>query len=320
MLRPLRLLPNWANHIDDIKVLLAQGFCVGMGGGISYIPALTMISTSFTKKRPIAIGIASIGSSVGAVIFPVIFRQLQPRVGFPWAVRCIGFVTLFTAIIACVISCRQPVLKTRARSLIDWSAFREVPFMLFSISLTCVMLAYYVPIFYVASYGRTVVHMTTSLSFYMVAIVNGTSVVGRVVPYLLVAYVKPTTIVLAGVAGSATAMFTWIAVSNIPGFIVWACYWGSLSGILVTGPTSIVAHPVFCPDVKYTGTRLGMMWGISSFGSLAGTPVAGALINLHTADFLHAQVFSGCVMVGAVLLQLWPALKVQQYDRSHPRR
>jgi hypothetical protein len=35
---------------------------------------------------------------------------------------------------------------------------------------TCVMLAYYVPIFYVASYARTVVHTTTDFSFYMVAI------------------------------------------------------------------------------------------------------------------------------------------------------
>ncbi|KAJ5168598.1 uncharacterized protein N7482_004192 [Penicillium canariense] len=302
------------------QVLLAQGFCVGMGGGISYIPALTMVSTSFTTKRPIAIGIASIGSSVGAVIFPVMFRQLQPRIGFAWAVRSIGFVTLLMAIVACTILCRQPPLKTRARSLIDWTAFRDMPFMLFSASLTCVMLAYYVPIFYVATYARTVIQTTASLSFYMVAIVNGSSVVGRVVPYLLVAYVKPVAILIFSVTGSAIAMFTWIAVTHLPGFIVWACYWGILSGVLVTGPTAIVAHPVFCPNPNYMGTRLGMMWGISSLGALAGTPVAGALVNLDTAEFLHAQVFAGCVMVGAVLLQLWPALKVLQYDRSPPRK
>ncbi|KAJ5669787.1 hypothetical protein N7462_010857 [Penicillium macrosclerotiorum] len=302
------------------QVLLAQGFCVGMGGGISYIPALTMVSTSFTTRRPIAIGIASIGSSVGAVIFPVMFRQLQPRIGFPWAVRCIGFVTLLMAIVACGILCRQPALKTRARSLIDRAAFCEVPFMMFSISLICVMLAYYVPIFYVASYARTVIHTTRSLSFYMVAIVNGSSVFGRIVPYLLVAYVKPVAILIFCVAASAIAMFTWIAVSNIPGFIVWACYWGILSGVLVTGPTSIVAHPVFCQNPNYMGTRLGMMWGISSFGALAGTPVAGALVNLNTADFLHAQVFAGCVMTGAVILQVWPAIQVFKYDRDNPRK
>jgi MFS family permease len=291
-----------------------------MGGGIAYIPALVVISTNFTIKRPIAIGCASIGSSVGAVIFPVMFRQLQPKIGFPWAVRCIGFISLFLAIVACIILCRHPGQKTHARSLIDWKAFRDPSFMMFSLSLTCVMLAYYVPIFYVASYARAAVHTTTSLSFYMVAIVNGSSVIGRVVPYLLVAYIKPIGILLFAVAASAIAMFTWIAATGTGGFIVWSCYWGALSGVLVTAPTSIVAHPVFCPDSTFLGTRLGMMWGISSFGALAGTPIAGALVNLDTADFLRAQVFAGCMMVGAVLLQLWPAFRVIRYDRDHPRK
>lgn len=302
----------------NLQILLAQGFCIGLGGGISYIPALAVVSTSFTTKRPIAIGCASIGSSVGAVIFPIIFRQLQPKIGFPWAVRCIGFVSLLMAIIACSILCRQPGQKSRARSLVDWTAFREPPFMLFSLSLTCAMLAYYVPIFYVASYAQTVIKTTTNLAFYMVAIVNGSSVFGRIVPNLLVGYVKPIAMLMFCVTASAIAMFTWIATSNIPGFIIWACYWGILSGVLVTGPSSIIAHPVFCPNPNYMGTRLGMMWGISSFGALAGTPIAGALVNLETASFLRAQVFAGCMMIGAMVMQWWPALKVFQYDRDHP--
>ena len=51
----------------------------------------------------------------------------------------------------------------------------------------------------IASYARTVVHTTTDFSFYMVAIVNGTSVIGRVVPYLLVAYIKPIGILIFSV-------------------------------------------------------------------------------------------------------------------------
>ena len=247
------------------------------------------------------------------------FRQLQPKVGFPWAVRSIAFISLLMGIVACIILCRRPGQKSRARSLIDWKAFREPSYMLFSISLICVMLAYYVPIFYVASYGRVVVHTTTSLSFYMVAIVNGSSCFGRVMPYLLVAHVKPIAILLFVVVASAIAMFTWIAVSNVAGFIVWACYWGILSGVIVTAPTAIVAHPIFCSSPNWMGTRLGMMWGISSFGALAGTPIAGALVNLEEASFLRAQIFAGCVMVGAVLLQIWPTLQVVRYDRNNLR-
>lgn len=298
------------------QILLAQGFCVGLGGGISYIPALAIVSTRFTTKRPLAIGCGAIGSSVGAVVFPILFRQLQPRLGFPWAVRCIAFVSLLMAVLACSILCRRPGPRSRARSLIDRSAFRSPAFMMFSLSLTCVMLAYYVPIFYVAAYARSVVRTTPDLSFYMVAVVNGSSVVGRVLPYLLVRFVNPIAVLAFCVAASAVAMFTWIAATGKAGFIVWACYWGVLSGVLVTAPTAIVAHPVFCPDSKFMGTRLGMMWGISSFGSLAGTPIAGALVDLGKAQFLRAQVFAGCLMIGAVLLQSWPLVKVVRYDRG----
>ncbi|KAL2811945.1 major facilitator superfamily domain-containing protein [Aspergillus granulosus] len=299
------------------QVLLAQGFCVGIGGGIAYIPALVVISTYFTTKRPIAIGVASIGSSVGSVVFPIMFRQLQPKIGFPWTVRCIGFINLFLAIFTCLILCRRPGEKVGARSLIEKRAFKDLPFMLFSVSLTCVMLAYWIPLFYVASYARTVLETTRSLSFYMVAIINGASAFGRTVPYLLGSRVKPICILICSVAASAIAMFTWIPATSTPGFIVWSCYWGFLTGVLVTGPTSIVSHPALCPDMKMLGTRMGMMWGISSFGSLAGTPIAGALVDLSDAQFLRAQIFAGCLMLGAVGLQIWPTFVVIQYDRRH---
>ncbi|KAL3466970.1 major facilitator superfamily domain-containing protein [Aspergillus heterothallicus] len=299
------------------QVILAQGFCVGIGGGIAYIPALVVISTYFTTKRPIAIGVASIGSSVGSVVFPIMFRQLQPKIGFPWTVRCIAFINLLLAIFTCLVLCRRPGEKIGARSLIEKRAFKDLPFMLFSVSLTCVMLAYWIPLFYVASYARTVLHTTRSLSFYMVAIINGASAFGRTVPYLLGSRVKPICILICSVAGSAIAMFTWIPATNTPGFIVWACYWGFLTGVLVTGPTSIISHPALCPDMKMLGTRMGMMWGISSFGSLAGTPIAGALVDLSDAQFLRAQIFAGCLMLGAVALQIWPTLVVIRYDRRN---
>ncbi|KAE8165172.1 major facilitator superfamily domain-containing protein [Aspergillus tamarii] len=301
------------------QVLLAQAFCTGLGGGVSYIPAMVVLSSSFTTKRAVAVGCASIGSSVGSVIFPIMFRRLQPLIGFPWAVRCIGFINLFMAIISCSILCRHPGKKTQARSLVEWKALKQPTFMLLSVSLTCVMLAYYVPIFYVATYARVKLNTETNLSFYLVSIINGASAFGRTVPYLLGSRVNTIFVLISCTAASAVAMYTWIATSNTAGFIVWACYWGFLSGVLVTAPTSIVAHPVFTPDKNYLGTRMGMMWGISSFGALAGAPIAGALVDLEHKNFVRAQVFAGSLMVGAVLLQMWPTIAAVRHDRNRAR-
>lgn len=47
------------------QVLLAQGFCTGIGAGLIYIPGLAILSTYFSTKLPIANGIAASGSGVG---------------------------------------------------------------------------------------------------------------------------------------------------------------------------------------------------------------------------------------------------------------
>lgn len=47
------------------QVLLAQGFCVGLGSGCLFVPSLAVVATYFTTKRAFATGISVAGSSVG---------------------------------------------------------------------------------------------------------------------------------------------------------------------------------------------------------------------------------------------------------------
>jgi MFS family permease len=47
------------------QILLAQGFCVGLGSGLIYTPSLALIATVFMKKRSIAIALVSCGAPVG---------------------------------------------------------------------------------------------------------------------------------------------------------------------------------------------------------------------------------------------------------------
>jgi MFS family permease len=73
-LRPLILLGSFLTvfgmfmlslSTNFYQVFLSQALCVGLGQGLTYIPALALISSYFTTKRPIAIGVAAVGSSVG---------------------------------------------------------------------------------------------------------------------------------------------------------------------------------------------------------------------------------------------------------------
>ena len=47
------------------QVMLSQGFCIGIGAGLIYVPAIAMVNTSFTTKRAIAMGLVTSGASLG---------------------------------------------------------------------------------------------------------------------------------------------------------------------------------------------------------------------------------------------------------------
>ena len=62
------------------QCLLAQGFCVGIGGGALFVPAVAIMPTYFTSKLGLALGLAASGSSMGGIIYPIMFYRLLDEV------------------------------------------------------------------------------------------------------------------------------------------------------------------------------------------------------------------------------------------------
>lgn len=106
-------------------LILSQGLCLGIGSGCLFCPAISTLSTYFSTKRSLAIGIAASGSATGGLIFPAMARQLLPTAGFGWAVRAIGFVQLVTLLFANAFM-RSRLPPRRTGSLVEWGAFREL--------------------------------------------------------------------------------------------------------------------------------------------------------------------------------------------------
>ena len=121
------------------QLILSQGVCVGLGNGFIFAPAVAITSTYFKRWRSIAIGISACGSSTGGIIYPLMVRQLLPRIGFGWTTRTIGFLQAFTLIIA--ISCIQPrKLHRQVGPWIDWTAFQEPHYLMYAMASILVSL------------------------------------------------------------------------------------------------------------------------------------------------------------------------------------
>ncbi|KAF4628518.1 hypothetical protein G7Y89_g9635 [Cudoniella acicularis] len=298
------------------QVILAQGFCVGLGAGAINIPAFAVISSKFTTRRPLALGMASTGASIGGIIFPIMFRRLTPTVGFGWAVRAIAFVNLGVSIPTLFILCRKPGTRApKARTVIDPRAFREPIFGTFVIALFFQFLAYYIPLFYITTYARVKVGTTVDFAFYLLAISNGASFFGRTLPYLLGSRVTPIQILIFWDTVGIILLFSWISVRTTAGMVVWTIAWGFLSGVLVTAPAASTAHPTLSPSLDVIGARLGMSWAMASVGVLIGAPIAGALADVARKEFVDAQAFAGAVMAAAVVLLIVPLVAAHRFNR-----
>jgi MFS family permease len=88
------------------QTFLSQGVGMGLGMGLMFIPALSITSHYFRKRRSVAIGYVFAGwkyrifsdptdnnknrsgSSIGGIIYPIMLNHLfHDKAGFAWAVR-----------------------------------------------------------------------------------------------------------------------------------------------------------------------------------------------------------------------------------------
>jgi len=131
------------------QIFLAQGLCTGLGLGIMFMPPVSVMNSYFKERKTFAMAIGATGTGLGSVIFPAIIQYLIPKVGFPWAVRCSAFVALFIAIVALLIL--KPRLKPRRSGpLVEWDAFTELPYILYTLGAFLFFWALYFGFFYVS--------------------------------------------------------------------------------------------------------------------------------------------------------------------------
>ncbi|KPM39362.1 hypothetical protein AK830_g7195 [Neonectria ditissima] len=254
--------------------ILAQSICVGTGGGLISFLGPTVLATYFKKHLALASGIGSSGSGIAGIVFPIMYRQLLPRVGFGWTVRIMGFVSLATLAVP-VLTMRPRVLPTKLRKRLDTTAFRDVPFVIFLVGNFLVLLGAFTPFFYVQVFAIDKSIAGAELSFYVLASMNLASTLGRIVPNFVTTPVGPFNMLILSALISVVAGLAYIAVTNVAGLIVTSAFYGFASGgFFALQPVVLIW---LCPDPQLIGTRLGMAFCFLSFALLASNPVAGAI-------------------------------------------
>jgi MFS transporter, MCT family, solute carrier family 16 (monocarboxylic acid transporters), member 3 len=307
----LIVLGTFTTSISSVywQIFLSQGICTGLGMGILYMPAVAVIGSYFKEKKSMALGMAASGSGTGSIIFPLVIQELQPKIGkfgvvcsglsnelpgFDWAVRVQALIALsFAIIITILIRPRLPPRKSGP--IVEWGAFLEPAYALFTLGMFLIFWALYFCFFYINTYATSIIGLSEISSVYLLIVISAVGIPVR--PLLgLVADrhgALPTLVIFSTVLGAM--LYFWIIVQDVQGLYAWSVIYG-----LATGATQglfVAALASLTTDMSKMGTRFGMVCSILAFASLAGPPTAGALIQSQNGNFTAAQIWGGTVTI-----------------------
>ena len=227
-----------------------------------------------------------------------------------------AFLLLFGFLFSYAVLPFKPAKSPAVRRYVDPAAFRDVPFISFVLAGFFGAMGYYIPLLYLPLYAETSIGVrTVNLAFYLLAIVNGTSTIGRIVAGFAAVRFGSLELTTFALGACAILLFSWTSVHSTAAVVVWSVFWGLLSSVVVALPGAII--PLLCPSRNVIGTRTGMYWAVAAVGVLIGSPIGGALVVSGPSGTVwwHLQVFSGLCMVFATSLCVYPLVYVAAQKR-----
>lgn len=281
------------------QVLLAQAICIGLGCGCLFVPSVAILSTYFSSKIGTAVGLAASGSSLGGVIYPIVLNKLVMQIGFPWAVRVVGFMILGTMMIP-NLCMKVRVLPAQQRSLLDLPAFKKPSYSFMVLGFFIGFMGLYMPFFYGQLYAIERRITDENLAFYLLAIMNSASVFGRIVPNYIADRLGPFNVIIPCTIVSCVLCYCFIAVDSAAGIIVLMAFYGFFSGTFVSLPPTIMVHLSLDARDKI-GTRMGQSFAIVGVGLLVGTPIGGAILAASSTGFTGVWAFGGSLLAGGAV-------------------
>ena len=126
---------------------------------------ISLISTYYPDKtRALAVAFAACGAATGGMVFPAIAKQLLGPLGVGWTLRIMGFVFILNAVLILALV-RVRVQPRKSGPMLEWSAFREMPFLLYAVGAFLAFWGVYFAYFYVSSLPTHLIEIVPTLAF-----------------------------------------------------------------------------------------------------------------------------------------------------------
>ncbi|KAF8937462.1 major facilitator superfamily domain-containing protein [Dissophora ornata] len=320
------------------QLYIFQGILYGLGASLAFFPSLSLPSQWFKRRRGFATGIAVAGGGFGGLVLSPVTTALFSAIGYRWTVRAVALAHLAIVIPASILfKARVESGRGRAKRLkreqldreltmttqhgdglglqnnesqttlaqkkkmIDFSALKDKRFFLLVSISFFVANGYFNPYYYFPTYAQN--HgASVSTASLLVGILNGSSALGRVTMGLASDHIGDiNTLLISTICASLSILVVWIlAGTSIPLMLVFCVIYGFFSGSFVAIVPTVAAH--LC-GISRLASVTGIVYGGIATGTLIGSPVGGALLDLSKGlDYRPLQLWAGLVMAVGVAL------------------
>ncbi|KAG0206971.1 hypothetical protein BGX28_001720 [Mortierella sp. GBA30] len=294
------------------------------------------------QRRGFATGIAVAGGGFGGLVISPATSAMFSRIGYRWTVRVIAFTHLAILVPAAILfktrvqsgkdkterlkrlqsdqeiamfkqekrdvmaidddetigsrACRAP-----KEPVIDFSTLKNKRFFILVCVTFFVAMGYFNPYYYFPTYAQKngVSAPTASL---LIGILNGSSSIGRVLMGLASDYIGDiNTLLISCLAASLSIMVVWMfSGHSILIMVVFCVLYGFFSGSFVAIIPTVASH--LC-GITRLASATGMVYGGMALGTLIGSPIGGALLDLSKGvDYRPLQLWAGSAMLVGIAL------------------
>lgn len=295
-----------ANCTKVYQFVLALSICVGLGNAFIITPLVGVVGQWFSRKRGVAIGIATTGGSVGGIAIPLMLRSFYTQLGFVWAIRVLAFFCLGCQICAVVLAtsreeqAKSPDEAGKRAKFIEFRHLLDRKLSFLIAGTFVVELALMLATTYFASYAIKQ-GISQSSSYLLLTIFNACGVLGRWIPgYLSDIYGRFNVMVLMLVGFALSILVIWLPFGQHHGAIYAFAVAGGFTSASILTMTPVCLGEI--TPVNEFGQRYGLLYIIVSIGNLFGIPLSAAIIgNESERNYRMFVLFCGLLsFVGAV--------------------
>ncbi|KAK8022405.1 hypothetical protein PG993_013172 [Apiospora rasikravindrae] len=268
--------------------------CCGVLGGVSAAALTTtplaVVAHWFERRRGFAQGVVMIGSSFGGLTLPLILQAAFPRYGYAWSIRILGFIFAGCLGLSNVLmKARIPpapipeggAQQKQKQPIISLAIFADLRFTLLTTSVFGFEIVLFSALGILPTYAALVnpSYPAETTGFYLIALLNGVSCLGRLGPGWLADKLGRFNMLLAMTVFTLVWMLVlWLPLGqrSLPALYAFAALFGFGTGGWMALTPACVGQ--LCRADEF-GRYYGTMYFVASLATLVCIPISGELVE-----------------------------------------